>query len=149
MKAAIEEQAVDNWIYWSAYLANTFHTIIPPPEIYALLPLFTESADSTAMLRHSTDITKAAVQYLNPGQILVLTADQSLFAKLKEIQWTFSRPPVKTQSKQKDQVAPLKSDCGLFSRLYISCQTRHWNLDEFFSHENHAALPALSTSGKL
>ena len=144
-KAAIEKQAVDNWISWSAYLANTCHTIIPSPEIHASLPLFTESADSTAMLRHSMDITKEAVQCLNREQIPVLTADQPLFAKLKEIQRTSRRPRVKTQSKQKD----LKSDCGLFSRLHISCQTRHWNLDEFFSHGNHAAPPALSTSGKL
>ena len=61
----------------------------------------------------------------------------------------FSRPPVKTQSKQKEQLSALKSDCGLFSRLYISCQTRHGDLDQFFSHENHAAPPALSTGGKL
>ena len=61
----------------------------------------------------------------------------------------FSRPPVKTQSKQKEQFAALKSDCGLFSRLYISCQTRHGDLDQFVSHENHAAPPALSTGSKL
>ena len=35
------------------------------------------------------DITKAAVQYLNPGQVSILTADQPLFAMLKEIQWTW------------------------------------------------------------
>ena len=61
----------------------------------------------------------------------------------------FSRLPVKTQSKQKEQLAALKSDFVLHSRLYISCQTRHGDLDQFFSHENHAAPPALSTSGKL
>ena len=43
--------------------------------------------------------------------------EQPLFTMLKEIQWTFSRPSVKTKSKQKDQLAALKSDCGLFSRL--------------------------------
>ena len=42
------------------------------------------------------------------------------------------------QSKQKNQLAALKSDCGLFSKLYISCQTRHGDMYEFFSHENHA-----------
>ena len=61
----------------------------------------------------------------------------------------FSRPPVKTQPKQKEKLAALKSDCGLFSRLYISCQARDGDLDQFFSHENHAAQPALSTGGKL
>ena len=33
--------------------------------------------------------------------------------------------------------------------LYIFCATRHGDLDEFFSHGNHAAPPALSTGGKL
>ena len=85
VKAAIEKWAVDNWISWSAYHANAYHAIISPPAIHALLPLFTESPHLTAMLRHSMDIHKAAVQYLNPGQIPVLTADQQLFAVLKEI----------------------------------------------------------------
>ena len=61
----------------------------------------------------------------------------------------FSRPPYKINSKQKAQLAALKSDCGLFSRLYISCQTRDGDIDNFFSHENQAAPPALSTGGKL
>ena len=98
---------------------------------------------------HSMDITKEAVQCLNREQIPVLTAGQPLFAMLREIQWTCSRPPAKMQSKQKNQLAALKSDCGLFSRLYISCQTRHGELYELFSHENHAVQPALSTRGKL
>ncbi len=61
----------------------------------------------------------------------------------------FSRPPVKSKSRHKEQLAALKSDCGLFSRLYISCQTRDGDMDNFFSHENQAAPPALSTGGKL
>ena len=51
----------------------------------------------------------------------------------------FSRPPVKSKSRHKEQLAALKSDCGLFSRLYISCQTRDGDMDNFFSHENQAA----------
>ena len=134
---------------WSAYHANARHTIIPPPAIHAFLPLFTASAHSTAMLFHSMDITKEAVQCLNREQIPVLTADQPLFAMIRKIQWTFNRPPVKTKSKQKDQLAALKSDCGLFTRLSISRQTIHGDLDGFFSHENHAVQPTLSTGGKL
>lgn len=61
----------------------------------------------------------------------------------------FSRPPVKIKSKQKEQFAALKSDCSLFYRLYISCQVRDGDLDNFFSHENHAAPPSLSNGGKL
>ena len=61
----------------------------------------------------------------------------------------FSRQPAKVMSKQKAQLAALKCDCGLFSRLYISCQTRDGDMDNFFSHENQAAPPALSTGVKM
>ena len=47
------------------------------------------------------------------------------------------------------QVASLKCDVELFSRLYIGCQTREGNLEEFFSHENQAYPPALSDGSKL
>ena len=61
----------------------------------------------------------------------------------------FSRSQTKTQLKQQMQLAAVKSDCSLFSRLYIGCQSRDGDLDQFFSHENQAAPPALSTGGKL
>ena len=68
---------------------------------------------------------------------------------LKNMLPLFSRPPVKIKSKQKAQLAALKSDCGLFSRLYISCQPRDGDIVNFFSHENQAAPPAQSTGGKM
>ena len=52
-------------------------------------------------------------------------------------------------SKTKQQLTSLKYDVGLFSRLYISCQTRDGNLEEFFRHENQASPPSLSDDGKL
>ena len=61
----------------------------------------------------------------------------------------FSRPPVKEVSKSKLQVASLKSNCHLFSRLYIACQVRDGNIDKFFEHENQACPPSLSLQGKL
>ncbi len=61
----------------------------------------------------------------------------------------FSRPPVKRISKQKIQIASLKSDCALFSRLYVACQTRDGDLDTFFTYENQAAPPSLSVGGGL
>ena len=33
--------------------------------------------------------------------------------------------------------------------MYITCQTREGNLDEFFNHENQACPPSLSNLGKL
>ncbi len=55
----------------------------------------------------------------------------------------------KNVSKGKQQLTSLKSDVGLFSRLYIGCQTRDGNLEEFFHHENQASAPALSDGGNL
>ena len=46
------------------------------------------------------------------------------------------------------QLAAVKNGCSLFSRLYIACQSRIGDLDQFFSHENQAA-PPVSTGGKL
>ena len=61
----------------------------------------------------------------------------------------FSTPPKQSPSKGKLQLASLKRDCNLFSRLYVACQTRDGDLDRFFSHENSAAPPSLSQGGML
>ena len=61
----------------------------------------------------------------------------------------FSRPTTKTVSKKQAQVSALKDDCSFFSRLYISCQTREGNLEEFFRHENQPWPPSLSQHGQL
>ena len=84
-----ENLANDEWVSWSAYHASIQTTEIPPAAVNALLPLFFENAHSVAMIKHSMDIVKTLVQYLNPGQIPVLAADQPLFALAKQIQWTW------------------------------------------------------------
>ena len=61
----------------------------------------------------------------------------------------FSRPPIREKTKSQLQLASLKNDCSLFSRLYVASQVRNGNLDEFFEHENQAYPPALSQNGKL
>ena len=61
----------------------------------------------------------------------------------------FNRPPKRTPSKATQMITSPKSDCALFSRLYIACQTRDGDLDNFFKHENHAYPPSWSQLGKL
>ena len=51
--------------------------------------------------------------------------------------------------KGNQQVKSLKNDVALFARLYIGCQTRDGNLEEFFRHENQQCPPALSDGGRL
>jgi len=43
----------------------------------------------------------------------------------------------------------LKEDCQLFSKLFISCQSRECDLKEFFKHENQPFPAALSDGGRL
>ena len=61
----------------------------------------------------------------------------------------FSRPLPRAKSKSSLQVSTLKSDVSLFSRLFIACQSRDGDLDEFFRHENQQFPPSLSNFGKL
>ena len=49
----------------------------------------------------------------------------------------------------KKWLSSLKSDCNLFSHLYIASKFRDGDLDDFFSHENHPWPPSISEHGKL
>ena len=62
---------------------------------------------------------------------------------------TFNVHSKKVVSKDKAKVGVLKQDLALFSRLYISCQTRDGNLEEFFKFENQPWPPSLSETGQL
>ena len=75
---------------------------------------------------------------------------KSLFDPIKrnKLNLFTSALPKKT-TKVQQQLSSVKSDCALFSRLYISCQTRDGNLDDFFRHENQGCPPSLSSQGKL
>jgi len=57
----------------------------------------------------------------------------------------FTHDKVASSSKEK----VMKEECQLFYRLFISCQVRHINLEEFFKHENQEAPASLSDNGKL
>ena len=78
-----------DWITWFAYHSNMQTAVIPPAAINALLPLFLDSALSVAMIKHSMEMVKTTVQYLNPGQTPILSADQPLYALAKQIQWAW------------------------------------------------------------
>ena len=61
----------------------------------------------------------------------------------------FSTPKKRKKTKAQEMMAEIKSDRNLFSRLYVACQVRDGNLEEFFSHENQSCPPSLSDRGKL
>ena len=71
--------------------ATTYHGLHGPRDRVitstALLPLFQESAHTVAMIKHSLDVIKTAVEHLNTGQTPVVAFDQPLYALAKQIQW--------------------------------------------------------------
>ena len=61
----------------------------------------------------------------------------------------FNTKGKKVLSKDKARVTVLKEDCALFARLYIACQNRDGNLEDFFKFENQPWPPSLSQMGQL
>lgn len=76
-------------VSWAAYHANRLKNIPVFKGLSGLLPLFEECVDSAAMICHAINLCSEATQYLNPGQTLVFTGDQPLFAIAKKCQWAF------------------------------------------------------------
>ena len=79
----------DSNISWAAFHASNRIAQDRPPTIGAMLPLFSEDSKSVAMIRHSMDVIKQAVQKLKPDQVPVITLDQPLYAIAKKIQWNW------------------------------------------------------------
>ena len=52
-------------------------------------------------------------------------------------------------SMSKQKLVSLKSERRLYANLYVACQSREGDLDNFFSHENHSFPVSISEYGKL
>ena len=61
----------------------------------------------------------------------------------------FHNKPNKKNPKSLFKTTSLRKDCQLFSRLFIACQSRAADLEQFFAHENQPVPPSLSSLGKL
>ena len=76
--------------------------------------------------------------------------ETKVFDPIKKNLISLLRTPIaKTVTKEKSKISRLKNDCSLFSRLYISCQTRGGNVQDFFKHENQRFPPSLSRNGNI
>ena len=53
----------------------------------------------------------------------------------------FSSSSEKVSDKTRTRISNLNSDVNLFSRLYIASETREVDINNFFTHENHAWPP--------
>jgi len=86
-KACLDDPNPSENISWSAFYVAHDTRQINPCTVSVLLPLFRHAANSTAMMRHCLTVVDAVVKKLSPSQIRVVTADQSLYALMKQIQW--------------------------------------------------------------
>ena len=73
----------------------------------------------------------------------------SIYAVIKNKLSILTQPSQPKKPSSNMEIASLKKSFHLFSRLYIACQTRDGNLDEFFFHENNSYPPAISKIGGL
>ena len=62
---------------------------------------------------------------------------------------SFSRPGKIGKGSSNTTIAVLKSDCALFARMYIACQARDGDLENFFKHENQPYPPSLAKLGEM
>lgn len=98
-------------------------------------------------VRKIEEIGKAQYQAFVTEKVKKRTT--SLFAPIKRNKLSLfsSLPSSKAKSSNKIQIASLKSNCSLCSRLYISSQDRDGNLEAFFCHENQFSTSAVSIWG--
>jgi hypothetical protein len=92
MKAALEVDTLqgDETISWAEYHASLQPlTLESNVALTSLLPLFYDEAKSVAMIHHSMNVVKKAVEILNPGQTPIIAMDQPLYAVAKQIQWSW------------------------------------------------------------
>ena len=105
---------------WSAFHSSRLWDVnFMHGSAIATLPLFQESANNVAMIRHAMAVVSSAVQVLNPGQVPVLTCDQPNFALAKQIQWNWSNSygEDKLLKSSKRKSYEMKGDRNLLDRL--------------------------------
>jgi hypothetical protein len=100
---------------WSAYHASTQAFSEKESDLHALLPLFPEKAATPAMIKHGMNVIKDATQFLNEGQIPVMTVDQPLFALAKYIQW--KSPQTHGEDKYVVMLGGLHTEMALWSTV--------------------------------
>ena len=61
----------------------------------------------------------------------------------------FDCPTKRKKTADQQLVSSLRKQCSLFSRLYVSCQLRGRDLEQFFRHGNESYPPSLSRYGEL
>eukprot|EP00745_Piridium_sociabile_P026562 TRINITY_DN4240_c0_g2_i9.p1 TRINITY_DN4240_c0_g2~~TRINITY_DN4240_c0_g2_i9.p1 ORF type:complete len:1084 (-),score=281.98 TRINITY_DN4240_c0_g2_i9:490-3741(-) len=113
-----------------------------------LLSLDTKDvAHHTAAELIGTHLEKGRVRFQEFMKGLEGEEESTFYEPIKKNRVDFFRQAPASVDSSKQKV--LKEDCQLFSKLFISCQSRECDLKEFFRHENQSFPAALSDAGKL
>ena len=91
VRSILWEQTLEanEWIAWAAYYVSITEPPATSPTKSYMLPLFTESSNSLAMVWHGMKVLRQAINNINPGQTPVMVADQPLFTLAKKLQWKY------------------------------------------------------------
>ena len=87
---ADEEWLENDELSWAAFHSRrevSFNKFIEDQS--ALLPIWRDDSKSPATIRHALNMLRKAIHFLNPGQTIVTTLDQPLYAIAKKLQWYF------------------------------------------------------------
>ena len=73
----------------AAYHQESSEQMPSVPTTSVLLPLINESINSPTMVKHCMVVVQRTIQDINHSQVPVITADQPVYALLKQIQWKY------------------------------------------------------------
>ena len=120
-----------------------------------------ESTDLISLVsKHTADPAMKAslnnIESIGKGQYELFVKER-LTERSKPIDDSISRnnlplwkPGCKSStSKEKMKQKSVRTDCQLFRKPYIGCQSRDGDLDDFFTHENHGSPHSLSDCGRI
>ena len=116
-------------------------------------PFLEESRDLVSldnnMVSHTETLDQFEPRGMEQFQNFRKNVNNNLFySPIKKNNYQIFQSSHESKNKNKPQTS-LKQDCTLFSNLFILCQTRQLDLDDFFKHENQACPPAISSDGEL
>ena len=71
---------------FSAFHSSQLKAAPPPKSLQSLLPLVPEPINSLPVVRHLMNQVQVITEELNPGQTMVVTGDQPVYALMKQVQ---------------------------------------------------------------
>ena len=116
-----------------------------------MTPLVTRNVMDTSANKsvHETR-TLGAEQYSSYKEGVFVIGSKSIYESIKRNKLSLhENTNTVVISKTQKKVASLKQDCQLYSSLYVACQNREGDLEEFLAHENHAYPPSLLIYGEM